>query len=385
MPKSSLAYTTALHAGAEVWGKVELETLAYTPAAALPVGTLQRSAMAVSPAGVLGGAVLHPGSALACFALPVPCAPIARCAGRLVALALLRHAECSDVAVWAHSHTKLASALPDILTETAHALGFARSGVSYYQTWTLARAALALLSREDEACATLVRRRLALFVELASLHTYLARARIDASTTRFSELLERDASVPFATRHAWHLAEGVQRLHALLAAAARHAVATTTEATPQADALLELLAFPEAAALFRETLAGCTLFVAYIAKAELAQYADGLGDEPATPEPVLARCKSAAAELASVRKVVRAAERDAPVDLRAAAKLFASWTPASAAWTAFFTAPAAPHASDAGRALADALLAPSAQIVRDTHSLWTCAPEILRPASLVAT
>ena len=368
-PAPRTVYAGVVRGDDEAWAGVALDTLALSARvhAPLPRAARRRTRLAVSPLGVLACAALRPSGALALVALPVPAAPLARCAGRLVALALLQRTSCADVAVWARAHAPLLDALPAVMLEAAHVLALAH-------TPTLAQQLrLCEAARELDAHGA-VHRRAACLLHLAALHARLAGARTDGRSTPFSACLAADAAVAFAPSQAWRLADGLQHALALLAAAARHAVVRDADTAPPADPLLELLVFGAPARLLGEVLAGFALFAAHVEHVALAEFARGRTD----PAQLRASCRSAADELAAVRALVRAATAHAPVDLRAAAAAFAAHAPPDTPWTVLFAPPAA-HGSEAARALAHAVRA----LVARPAPLWAAAPELLRPASLL--
>ncbi|WFC94398.1 hypothetical protein MBRA1_001028 [Malassezia brasiliensis] len=369
LPHALGVYATAAHGDDEVWATISPESLALTPlSTSLPRAALRRSPLAVSPSGAVACAMLDPSGAVACWALPLPHAPFDRCAGRLVALATLRHASCADVAVWARPHAALPDALPRILHVAADALQLGDTP-TLSQLLVLCTCIVSLDLPRDAP----VRRRATLLLELAALHRQLVRARTDANTAPFAARLASDAHVAFAPAHAWTLVEGLRQILGLLAGAARHAASDATAGTP-CDALLELLAFPAPARLVADVLAGYALFAAYLERVPLRTFASPLLDAQQLP----ASAARAADSWQAVQSTAQAAIAHAPLDLRAAAAALAAHAPPPAPWDTLF-APRDTHRMAPAWALARKLYTLAA---RPEH-LWDAAPEVWQRASLL--
>ena len=369
VPHALGVYATAVHGNDERWATIAPESLALTPLGTpLPPDALRRSPLAVSPSGAVACAMLDPSGAVACWALPLPHAPFETCAGRLVALATLRHASCTDVAVWARPHATLQDALPRILHVAADALQLG-DAPTLSQLLVLCTCAVSLELPRDAP----VFRRATLLLELAALHRQLVRARTDASTVPFATRLASGAHVAFAPAHAWALVEGLRQTLGLLAGAVRHAAADAAASAP-CDALLELLAFRAPARLVADVLAGYALFAAHMERVPLRAFASPLLDAQQLP----ASAARAADSWRAVQSTAQAAVAHAPLDVRAAAAALGAHTPPPAPWDTLF-APRDTHRMAPACALARTLYALAARPER----LWDAAPEVWQRASLL--
>lgn len=362
-------YAAAAHGDEEVWATIAPENLALMPLGTyLPRTALRRSPFAVSPSGAVACAMLEPSGAVACLPLPLPHTPFETCAGRLVALAALRHASCTDVAVWARPFGTLPDALPRLLHVAADTLQLG-DAPTLSQLLVLCTCTVSLDLPRDAP----VRRRASLLLELAALHRQLVRARMDASTAPFAARLASGAQVAFAPAHAWVLVEGLRQMLGLLAGAARHAAADADAGAP-CDALLELLAFRAPVRLVADVLAGYALFAEHMERVPLRTFAPPLLDTQQLP----ASAARAADSWRAVQSTVQAAVAHAPLDVRAAAAALAAHTPPPAPWDTLF-APRDTHRMAPAWALARTLHALAARPVR----LWDAAPEVWQRASLL--
>ncbi|WFD30258.1 hypothetical protein MSPP1_001275 [Malassezia sp. CBS 17886] len=387
---------------AEEWRMLDMPSLASRQLTALPPAMLQRSALTLSPTGTLACALRRPQNAPAFLSLPFPHAvsppAFTSVAGRVLALSLLRNADCADAAHWtrtqAPADTRL---LPDVVAAVSAALRFHGEKdklPTLRQTMHLTHVLLALTSGCSDARERALHQRAHLFVQITDMYTALTRARADTFSVQFSaQLIPPGADAIAFSPAAVHML--LRRLavvlrwleqssRAAIAAAVPGDAARGTTAAPfEVDALLALLAIHEPRSLFYEVLAGLAVFATWLAEMPLQTWSMLIHDCAGSGADVPASLDEYRTELAQLdlaRAVLTEVLDNAAVDLRAAVDAVRPVTDTSDAhafWTSLFAPERTKADADAVHAIARVFVAQGTGIVRNPVALWTAAPEAL--------
>ncbi|KOS14961.1 hypothetical protein Malapachy_0950 [Malassezia pachydermatis] len=327
--------------GLEVWGTVDPVSLTWTRQANVPPlspSTRHRSAMALSPNGVLAAMMTWPAGDMACMALPL-LAPTTdpRTSGRLLALSALRGTSATDVAHVVRMHTSpwTCASLIALMQGVSEALAFStpqRPIPTLAQVVHMLPMVLALTSDAHDAPMVRVFERTHRLAALAHVHRVLSAARTDCTNARFVHLLLTSSSaqrVSFAPSKVWQLLHALQLtlfwLQQCVCVGWQCGIPGAESRHIPSDPLLEVLVLPAAAHLCHEVLAGLCLVVDWLASVTPAAWLEAIDQEREPSQTITvdaAQCEAALQQLVSVREYAAQLVRASPVHVRHAVDLF---------------------------------------------------------------
>ena len=350
LPYAGRIYATAFdipNMGREVWAVLDTQTFAWSVLdQSMPEQALMRSAMALSPCGVLACMCLGPSRPLRMVPLPVSRADVPSL-GALFALSLLRNASPMDVAMYARTHHELSPAMiADVVHATEHALGYDPHSLA--QSVRLCPMVEALATCSAHLC---LQQRAHTLSQLAQMHHTLCAARTDATCARLDEIHAAGAtSASFAAASVWRLAHVLRTLVRLLERVLHTAMhGTAAGARPadvRSDAVLDLVLHAPTSRMVHDIVAGACVFAHWITHMSPRAWLHEL--VPAHDRATPLKCEQALTTLANVQAFVSDTLHGTPIDVPCVLALFDA--PAQphepACWDAWMHAPQ-PTLSDA--------------------------------------
>lgn len=317
LPYAGRIYATAFdiqNMGREVWAVLDTRTFSWSVLdKSLPEHALMRSAMALSPCGVLACMCLGPSRHLRMVPLPVSRADVPSL-GRLFALSLLRNTSPMDVAMYTRTHHELSPAmLSDVVRATAQALRCDAHSLSQSVRLCPMVEALATCSANWS-----MHRRSQTLSQLAQMYQTLCAARTDTTYARFGDIYAAGGtSKSFSAASVWPLAHLLRTLTGILEQVAHTAllcnVAGTRPANIPTNTVLDLVLHAPSSRFMYEVLAGACVFARWITHLSLDAWLTHLvpANDRATPH----KCEQALTTLANVQAHVRDTLKGTPIDV----------------------------------------------------------------------